>query len=126
MTLDEEILEARIRRYAADGVLYTPNKRINQDRGREVVEYLKTYKIDRGCSKCGYKEHPSALHFHHKDPSTKACNPYQCLSIDDAMKEVDKCVILCANCHAVMHAKENIGKPRHRERLICQHISQER
>ena len=28
-------------------------------------------KIDSGCTRCGYKEHPEALTFHHLDPSEK-------------------------------------------------------
>jgi hypothetical protein len=63
------------------------------------------------CQRCKF-EHPSALQFHHRDPSLKI------LSItmkelgspkkhpwDTVIRpELDKCDLLCANCHFLTHA----------------------
>lgn len=64
-------------------------------------------KLERGCAVCGYNSHPAALHFNHisgdkhfdisQDPK-KAWGKL--------MAEVDKCEVLCANCHGI-HTYEN-------------------
>lgn len=33
--------------------------------------HLDAYKMEHGCIKCGYAEHPAALIFDHRDPKTK-------------------------------------------------------
>lgn len=62
------------------------------------------------CSSCGYKKTNSALCFHHVDPSTKSFNisGMNLLKIARAKleKEVDKCIVLCNNCHAELHDRE--------------------
>ena len=55
------------------------------------------------CAACGYDRHVGALHFHHRVPSEKVfalggrglSRPWAAL-----IAEADKCVLLCANCHA--------------------------
>lgn len=59
-----------------------------------------------GCSRCEEK-HPSCLDFHHSDPTTKTkaighLRVSGC-SVDRLKIEVEKCVILCANCHRKHH-----------------------
>jgi transposase len=59
------------------------------------------------CRLCGFSEHPAALHFHHLDPSTKEFHlglGGQCRSIAKMRAEARKCVLLCANCHALVEA----------------------
>jgi transposase-like protein len=59
------------------------------------------------CAICGYSRHPSALHFHHVDPSTKEFALSQegiTRSLERARAEAQKCVLLCANCHAEVEA----------------------
>lgn len=60
------------------------------------VEYL-----GGKCSKCGYNRCIIALEFHHKDPSKKSftISGKHCLSWQRIREELDKCVLLCANCH---------------------------
>jgi transposase-like protein len=59
------------------------------------------------CRICGFAEHPAALQFHHVDPSTKAfhlsCQGHS-RSIKRMRAEAEKCVLLCANCHAQVEA----------------------
>lgn len=59
------------------------------------------------CSVCGYSEHPAALQFHHVDPKTKehSWTKLRLKSWDKIVVELDKCVLLCANCHSVEHSK---------------------
>ncbi len=59
------------------------------------------------CTSCGYKKSTAALHFHHVDPSTKShqLDLRSCSnrSWEALLKEVKKCTLLCANCHAEHH-----------------------
>ncbi len=55
------------------------------------------------CQVCGYDRAPSALHFHHVDPTEKSIGPALrgvTRSLDRCRAEARKCVLLCANCHA--------------------------
>ena len=59
------------------------------------------------CSKCGYAENLAAFHFHHVDPPQKGfaldLRAISNRTMDAVQVEADKCVILCANCHAELH-----------------------
>jgi len=61
-----------------------------------------------GCSICGYKEHTDALHFDHINPKEKKreISKMHTCSRTELKKEIKKCRILCANCHAVHTAKQ--------------------
>jgi hypothetical protein len=55
------------------------------------------------CVLCGYDRHPSALHFHHLDPTQKRYTLSRAghtRNFAEALEEAKKCVLLCANCHA--------------------------
>lgn len=69
-----------------------------QRRKLELVELL------GGCCEiCGYGRCVGALHFHHLDPKTKRYSIAQkgaCRSWEDMVEEIDKCILVCANCHA--------------------------
>jgi deoxycytidylate deaminase len=59
------------------------------------------------CVLCGYASTPAALQFHHLDPSIKAFHLSHggvSRSLAAARAEADKCVLLCANCHAEVEA----------------------
>lgn len=60
------------------------------------------------CVKCGYNKCISALHFHHKDASEKDFTiSGKSWSFEKLKKEVDKCVLLCSNCHTELHEEMN-------------------
>ena len=59
------------------------------------------------CRLCGYNEHIAALQFHHLDPSSQAFGLSMrgfTRSFDEMRAEAEKCVLLCANCHAAVEA----------------------
>ena len=59
------------------------------------------------CVICGYERHIGALHFHHLDPEQKSFSIAHAgitRSLERALEEVHKCVLLCANCHAEVEA----------------------
>lgn len=64
---------------------------------RRAVEYK------GGCCQiCGYSKCFAALQFHHRDRATKKfhISLTQKTSFDSVKEELDKCDLLCANCHA--------------------------
>ncbi|PFB09127.1 HNH endonuclease [Bacillus thuringiensis] len=58
------------------------------------------------CQHCGYNKSHRALQFHHLDQSQK---DFQIsggvYSWDKAKAELDKCIMLCANCHLEEHER---------------------
>lgn len=59
------------------------------------------------CEVCGYSTHPSALEFHHLDPEIKSFEigvSKNTISKEILAEELDKCALLCANCHREVHA----------------------
>ena len=58
------------------------------------------------CIKCGYSKYNGALEFHHIDPNEKDFNISKIKSYvfsDIVKKELDKCILLCSNCHKEEH-----------------------
>lgn len=58
------------------------------------------------CEKCGYCKSVAALQFHHKDPNTKLFGigaSGVTRGIEEQKREIEKCLLLCANCHAEVH-----------------------
>lgn len=86
------------------------------------------------CIKCGYNKYFNLV-FHHRDPNTKDYDWYNLRkrSWNIICEELDKCDILCHNCHNEVHYDENdlnqmklffetrkrIQKPRYSNCLIC-------
>ena len=76
-----------------------------KERNRKlVIEHLKLNK----CCVCG-EDDIVVLEFHHNDPQRKRFNiaQFSTYSKETIMMEIDKCVVMCANCHRRVTAKEN-------------------
>lgn len=79
----------------------------NKRRRLELKNWFDSYKKDKKCVFCGESE-SICLDFHHLDNSKKEYNVsnmnYSTYSIKTIKKEIDKCIIVCANCHRKLHA----------------------
>lgn len=76
----------------------------NKTRKRQTIE-LKRLRGSK-CEICGYNRCLSALHFHHKNPDKKrdqVSNLLKNSGIKVAIKETEKCILVCSNCHAELH-----------------------
>lgn len=75
--------------------------RLRRKRKLGVIKYL-----GGSCQRCGFDEHESALQFHHRDPSQKDFGINRGISkrFELVKAELDKCDLLCANCHSIVHA----------------------
>lgn len=99
--LDPRARQARMKWYRSNKA-----KQVNRQKERrhETRAWMRTLKVE--CSKCS-ESHVACLQFHHEDPSEKEFNIGAAitngLSKDRILKEIEKCVVLCANCHAKEH-----------------------
>lgn len=57
------------------------------------------------CSICGYKKYYAALEFHHVNPEEKEQNfvNMRHWKWERIKTEIDKCILLCSNCHREVH-----------------------
>jgi len=77
-----------------------------QIRRKEVRRQAIAYSGGR-CQRCGYDRCIEALEFHHVGSSRKdlgISSKGYTRSWDKVRAELDKCVLLCANCHRETHA----------------------
>lgn len=74
-----------------------------RDRKQEFVDYK-----GGKCVICGYNKCLGAFDFHHRDPNEKDLNLSKMTSrcFDSVKIELDKCDLLCANCHREIHYKQ--------------------
>lgn len=97
---------------------YHANKAVARETRRKTREKLnvrvRDYKVARGCERCP-ERHPNCLEFHHADPAIKEEEPADMIrrgwSFERLSRELDKLLVLCANCHRKEHARlQEIGK----------------
>jgi len=77
---------------------------------RKTKQIYLDYKGQK-CENCEYNKNPSSLSFHHRNPEQKLFRiskyPYRINNINDLneyiIEELDKCDILCMNCHVEKH-----------------------
>ena len=67
------------------------------------------------CEICGYDKNISALEFHHLYDKEFEISKKKLVTINDQiLQELDKCILVCANCHREIHhpdtTKENINR----------------
>jgi len=70
-------------------------------RRRKIKTLAIEYKGGK-CQICGYKNYPGALELHHIDPTQKTFSistEAYTRSWRTVKAELDKCILLCANCH---------------------------
>jgi len=119
--VDKYKQKARCRRY------YQENKEkvLNQKKGyfktniKKICKHRKdkrnmkktaliSYKGGK-CERCGLVDDCVDIYdFHHLDPKEKdfSISCYSGKSLENLKKEVDKCILVCANCHRKIHKEE--------------------
>lgn len=75
---------------------------IGQRNAKAIWEYLK----EHPCVECGETD-PIVLEFHHEDKKIKEVSYLRARSsLDTLYEEIGKCVVLCANCHRRLTARQ--------------------
>jgi hypothetical protein len=74
-------------------------------RQQKLKEEAINYKGGK-CISCNYNDYQGALEFHHLDPNEKefSISTTKHLTLEKIKVELDKCILLCANCHREIHA----------------------
>lgn len=103
-------MNAQKKHYAKNKDKYLSNQYL---RRMEKAKWFFEYKSTLKCEKCE-ESHPACLQFHHKDPLEKEGEVAALVaaghSKDVILKEIGKCVVLCANCHLKEHWQEKIDE----------------
>jgi hypothetical protein len=79
-------------------------------RREERLAFIARVALQYGCQNPGCKWEgefvSSQLDFHHLDPATKAkpVSKMESSSYKQIVAEINKCVVLCKNCHVLVHA----------------------
>lgn len=98
--------QAKARKYCYDCV---PEENYS---GSVVRSRIKKWALEyKGgkCEKCGYNKCTHALELHHINPKEKDfCLSDRNIKLDwqAIKKELDKCILVCSNCHREIHANE--------------------
>lgn len=87
-----------------------------QDKRERKIKYVQY--LGGKCQKCGYSKSLRGLTFHHKERNLKEFSISQAIdhSWDKVRKELDKCALLCFNCHMEEEEKIELQKM---EELKC-------
>lgn len=89
----------REKRYRCRKCRYDALHKTRKNIKKKCVEYL-----GGKCISCGYDKCIAALEFHHRDSSHKDfAISGGTVSWERTKKELDKCDLLCANCHRELH-----------------------
>ncbi len=73
-----------------------------KDYRNKIKEKSVEYKGGK-CFICGYDKCNRSLQFHHQNPSEKDFDFNRIRNWERVKKELDKCILVCANCHAEIH-----------------------
>ena len=98
----EERKEYQRKWYQKNKGLYSKR---NKQRRDQRKEYAKKIRKESQCSKCG-EDRWYVLDFHHEDPKEKDRTIAQMVrhcSLERVKEEIEKCIVLCANCHRELH-----------------------
>lgn len=99
-------------------ILAKSHRRYLEKRGEVLAQMAERNRLFRAkyivmmggeCQRCGFVRFQSSLAFHHVDPTQKNGTVQAAVVCGDhnrAMAELDKCVLLCFNCHQAYHAGE--------------------
>lgn len=89
--------------YANNKEMYTERNKRNT---KIIKEWFEDFKSTLSCVRCG-EDHPATFDFHHRNPNDKELEIGNAVAnrwtIPRIMKEIEKCDILCANCHRKLH-----------------------
>jgi hypothetical protein len=89
---------------------YYKNREEERERVVERKESLRKWyrelKETLECESCGYDEHPAAIDFHHTGDKEEGVGSMvnEGYSRQSIKEEIERCKVLCANCHRVVHS----------------------
>lgn len=86
------------------------NRRNAAYQRRKALRERAIQHLGGSCRICGYNKCASAFDFHHVDPMGKDFTISAALtSWERILPELEKCVLLCSNCHREVHDGLHVG-----------------
>ena len=77
-------------------------------RKQGLRDWLDEHKLKLACEVCG-ENHPACLDFHHRDSKQKDFSVGNIKGHgwgrERVLQEINKCMVVCANCHRKIHSK---------------------
>lgn len=76
---------------------------------KKIMDKFLSLKEGKSCEICGYNEYPEILQFHHRDRKEKdfsISTLRRTRNLEILQKEIDKCMLICPNCHSWIHYQE--------------------
>lgn len=73
---------------------------------KKIRDFINDYKLSKGCAICGYNKCVAALEFHHNGDKEFLPNASSGRNIESLKEEINKCIVLCSNCHRELHYKQ--------------------
>ena len=88
---------------------------VNSRASKLKENFLEKYGKDIKCERCGYRgKNLRSLCFHHKNPKNKKFTVSWAFSrkingctVQDIVDEINKCIVICRNCHKIEHCDKN-------------------
>lgn len=107
----------RLRQAVYSKTYYEKNKKdvIQKINAKKKIhkDWFVNYKKQLSCTVCG-EDRPATLDFHHTDPKKTNKKVHKLVSDGHTkiriQKEIEKCVVLCSNCHRIHHEEERKNK----------------
>lgn len=88
------------------GIGEAANAEVSATKRERLQAWSVAYRRHHGCRRCG-EEDPRRLQFHHPNPDKKTDSVGAMIADSapeaDVIEEVERCVVLCANCHRKEH-----------------------
>lgn len=91
---------------------YKKNKSVRykqiKDREKNIRDKFTKFKLSKYCVRCG-ENTPVSLDFHHIKENKRKNISYMVsngFGWDSLTKEMEKCIVLCSNCHRIEHYKD--------------------
>ena len=85
-------------------------------RAKEKRDWIREYKKDKSCFKCGYNKHIDILEFHHLRDKKGIISSMKFHSKKRIIEEMAKCILICPNCHRWLHWEETMAS---KEKFKC-------
>lgn len=107
MTPDEK--KAYMKQYRKDNRVRMNEQKLLKTRQKRAINKTKAIELLGGrCYICEKVYPPYVYDFHHMNPSEKEVDPGSLMhkSWESVEKEVSKCILVCANCHRILHYGE--------------------
>tara|TARA_Y100000310_G_scaffold56232_1_gene51560 strand:+ start:11759 stop:12103 length:345 start_codon:yes stop_codon:yes gene_type:complete len=107
----EKKKEAQRKWYLKNKKTHYENTRIHRRAYTERMQKLADdYKSEKGCCNCTEID-PICLDFHHPDDNketTVSAAICQGLAEKKVVAEIEKCIVICANCHRKLHGNQRL------------------